>query len=91
MDRDIDKPERERIEVVIYLRSCKIKGVLHLPPQGRISDFINAPVRQFIPITDAEIESITEEKWSYKVKFLNLNKNEIVTIFPREAFIEEKK
>lgn len=89
MERDIDKPERDEVEVIIYLRSCKIKGVMFLPPGGRVSDFINSPVRQFIPITDARIESISGEKWSYEVKFLNLNKNEVVTIFPKKAFIKK--
>jgi predicted YcjX-like family ATPase len=90
MERDIDKPQREKIEAIIYLRSCKIKGTIFLPPGGRLSDFINSPVRQFIPVKDASIESITSDKWSYNVKFLNLNKNEIVTIFPKEAFIDDR-
>ncbi|MEA2081222.1 MAG: hypothetical protein U9O97_00560 [Elusimicrobiota bacterium] len=91
MERDIDKPERDEISVIIYLRNCKITGKMFLPPGGRVSDFVNSPVRQFVPVTDAEIDSISGEKWSYRVKFLNLNKNEIVTIFPEEAFIEAKK
>ncbi len=91
MERDIDKPVRDEIGVIIYLSNCKIKGKMFLPPGGRVSDFVNSPVRQFIPVTDAEIDSISGEKWSYRVKFLNLNKNEIVTIFPEEAFIDVKK
>ena len=91
MERDIDKPDRDEIGVIIYLSNCKIKGKMFLPPGGRVSDFVNSPVRQFIPVTDAEIDSIGGEKWSYRVKFLNLNKNEIVTLFPKEAFIEGKK
>ncbi|MBA3065809.1 hypothetical protein KJ633_00740 [bacterium] len=91
MERDIDKPDRDEINVIIYLRNCKIKGKMFLPPGGRVSDFVNSPIRQFIPVTDAEIESISGDKWSYRVRFLNLNKNEIATIFPAEAFIEGKK
>ena len=91
MERDIDKPVRDEIGVIIYLSNCKIKGKMFLPPGGRVSDFVNSPVRQFIPVTDAEIDSISGEKWSYRVKFLNLNKNEVVTIFPEEAFIDVKK
>ena len=91
MERDIDKPQRDEIDVIIYLRNCKIKGKMFLPPGGRVSDYINSPVRQFIPVTDAEIDSISGDKWSYRVKFLNLNKNTIVTIFPALAFIEDAK
>ncbi|MFH1957717.1 MAG: hypothetical protein ABIJ15_04500 [bacterium] len=90
MERNIDKPERDRVEVIIYLRNCKINGAVFLPPEGRVSDFINSPVRQFIPITDAKIKSISGDDWFYEVKFLNLNKNEIVTIFPKEAFIKKE-
>jgi predicted YcjX-like family ATPase len=91
MEREIDKPDRDEISVIIYLGNCKIRGRVFVPPGGRVSDFVNAPVRQFIPVTDAEIESISGPKWSYRVRFLNLNKNEIVTIFPEAAFIEAKK
>ncbi|MDO9514190.1 MAG: hypothetical protein Q7J59_06255 [Elusimicrobiota bacterium] len=91
MEREIDKPDRDEISVIIYLSNCKIKGKMFVPPGGRVSDFVNSPVRQFIPVTDAEIDSISGAKWSYRVKFLNLNKNEIVTIFPAAAFIEAKK
>ena len=91
MEREIDKPERDEIEVIIYLRSCKITGKMFLPPGGRVSDFVNSPVRQFIPVTDAVIDSTSGENWRYSVRFLNLNKNEIVTIFPKEAFISAEK
>ena len=91
MERDIDKPERDEIAVIIYLRSCKITGKMFLPPGGRVSDFVNSPVRQFIPVTDAVIDSTAGENWRYSVKFLNLNKNEIVTIFPKEAFISAER
>jgi len=91
VERDIDKPDRDEVEVIIYLRNCKITGKMFLPPGGRVSDFVNSPVRQFIPVTDAVIDSITDDKWKYSVKFLNLNKNEIVTIFPKEDFISADK
>lgn len=87
-----DSPERinkERHDVIIYLDNCKIRGAVYLPPGSRISDFINAPVKQFIPITDAEISAIKPgEDWKYEVEFLDLNKNFIVTMFPTNAMKE---
>jgi len=84
---DFDKVAREPVEVIIYLEGCKIRGVVHLPPGGRLSDFINAPSRQFIPISDAKVESISSvAEWSYEVDFLNLNKNYIISMFPRTAY-----
>lgn len=82
-----DYATREPIEVIIYLEHCKIRGIVHLPPGGRLSDFINVASRQFIPISDAIVESITPGvEWSYKVEFLNLNKNYIVSMFPITAY-----
>ncbi len=82
-----DYASREPIEVIIYLEDCKIRGVVYLPPGGRLSDFINVASRQFIPVSSAEVESITPGvEWSYEVDFLNLNKDFIVSMFPVTAY-----
>jgi len=89
-----DSPEminKERHDVIIYLDNCKIKGAIYLMPGSRISDFINAPAHQFVPVTDATISSIrVGEEWEYNVEFLNLNKDFIITIFPLSAIKEDK-
>lgn len=78
-----DRVNKERHDVIIYLESCKIQGAIYLVPGGRISDFINAPTRQFVPVTEATISSVRAgEDWTYVVDFLDLNKNFIVTVFP---------
>jgi len=72
---------REPLKVIIYLEHCKILGTIYLDLNSRLSDFINSEI-EFIPVRDAVVESIEGRKWSYKVKFMNLNKNYIVSIFP---------
>lgn len=87
-----DYVEREPIEVIIYLENCKIKGIVHLPPGGRLSDFLNVASRQFVPVSEAEVESITPGvEWSYKVDFLNLNKNYIISVFPVTEYRTNRK
>lgn len=91
MDNSPERINKERHDVIIYLENCKIQGAIYLSPGSRLSDFINAPVRQFIPITDVVLSSIrTGEDWSYEVEFLDLNKNFIVTMFPVNATKDKK-
>jgi len=79
---------REPVKVIIYLENCRVVGTVYLELESRLSDFINSDI-QFLPVTDAQVESILpEHKWSYKVNFMNLNKNYIVSIFPESEVIE---
>ena len=82
---------KERHDVVIYLANCKVKGAIYLMPGSRISDFINAAARQFVPVTDAVITATGPgEDWTYNVEFLDLNKNFIITIFPVNAMKDDR-
>ncbi|PKM92798.1 MAG: hypothetical protein CVU80_01430 [Elusimicrobia bacterium HGW-Elusimicrobia-4] len=91
MDHSPERINKERHDVTIYLHDCKIDGAIYLPPGGRLSDFINVPMKQFIPVTNAVISAIKSgEDWKYEVEFLNLNKNSIITIFPISAMKEKK-
>ena len=79
------KVERERVEVIIYLGDFRVEGVIHLPPQGRLSDFINAPQRQFIPVTCATVYRGDSTEPIYKVELMLVSKRFISAIFPVEA------
>ncbi|MDI6640941.1 MAG: hypothetical protein QME68_01335, partial [Elusimicrobiota bacterium] len=66
---------REPVKVIIYLENCRITGTVYLGLETRLSDFINSDL-QFLPVTDAKVDSILPgHKWSYKVNFMDLNKN----------------
>ena len=92
MDNSPERINKDRHDVIIYLENCKIQGAIYLSSGSRLSDFINAPVRQLIPITDVVISAIKAgEDWSYEVEFLDLNKNFIVTMFPTNAVKDKKK
>ena len=77
----------ESEKVVICLEDRKIKGTIY-NPRGRLTDFINDPQKQFIPVTHPTIYSLDEkEKLIERLKFLKLNKNFIVSIFSEADII----
>lgn len=77
---------REPVSVIIYLENCKIQGTIYLSLGGRLSDLINDPSIQFLPVTDAAVESILPgQKWSYTTSFMELNKEYVIVLFPATA------
>jgi len=76
------KAEREAVEVIAFVPGYRINGIIHLPPGGRISDFVNIKEKRFIAITKASIYSEGTGKLSHKSEFINLNRDYIMLIFP---------
>jgi hypothetical protein len=78
------KIEKEKTNVVIYTHNHRIEGTIYLPRSARLTDFMNATTGLvFLPVTDAKIYALSEEKPLYSVDFLSINKNHINMIFPR--------
>lgn len=78
------KVEKEKVDVVIYTQHHRIEGTIHPHPSTRLTDFMNITTGSgFIPITDAKIYSLPDERLLYSVDFLNINKNYIIMIFPK--------
>lgn len=75
---------KEPTEVVIYLQDARIEGTIYLPIGSRLSDFINDKDIQFLPVTDVKVIPLKEKEKSYSVEFMNLNKNYIISIFPKK-------
>lgn len=76
--------EKRKIEVVIYTQQHRIEGEVYVPINSRFTDFMNAEIRHgFIPVTNAEVYSLSEDKLLYKTPLLNVNKNFIVMAFPK--------
>ncbi|OGS20433.1 MAG: hypothetical protein A2252_10370 [Elusimicrobia bacterium RIFOXYA2_FULL_39_19] len=74
---------REPLKVIIYQQATKITGTVYLDIGSRLSDFINSVNVQFIPVGDAQVESLYDPgKILYKAKFMNVNKTHIVAIRP---------
>lgn len=75
--------EQDKVEVVVFIHNFMIEGTIYTLTKERLSDFLNVP-RQFIPVTGASIYLLPEKKLVDKVKFLDINKNYISAIFPRD-------
>ena len=73
---------REPLRVTIILEHYRIVGTVYLELGSRLSDFINTEMK-FIPVRDATMESLSEkDKFSSTFKFINVNKDYLVAIFP---------
>ena len=77
------KLEQDHVHVVIFIQNFMIEGIIHTLLKERLSDFLNVP-RQFIPVTRASIYKLPDKELVDKVKFLDLNKNYITAIFPKD-------
>lgn len=77
--------EKEQFEAVIFTENLKIEGVIHLLPQERMTDYLGATEKTFIPVTNATVSSINTGKLLHSTKFLSLNKNEVTVICPIEC------
>lgn len=83
------KAKKDHIKVLIYINGIKILGTIHLPIGGRLTDFLNtkglgAEGEVFIPVTDASIHNLSDEKLLHYTSFLNVNKEKILFILPCE-------
>jgi hypothetical protein len=66
-------------EAVIYLEGHRIVGTIHLPPNGRLSDFINFKVTDgpFIPLTGVQVFAEGAETPLFSTDFLAVHRNHI--------------
>ena len=81
--------EKEKIEVIIFTPHHKIEGTIYLYPSSRLTDFMNVTTA-FIPVTDAKIYALTDDRLLFSGNFLNINKNNITMIFPKDAVADEQ-
>ena len=77
--------EKEKFHAIIFTCSLKIEGDIHLLPQERITDYLDATEKPFIPVTEATVSNINNGEILHKAKFLSLNKNEVMVICPTEC------
>lgn len=79
---------REEIKVIIFVPSCRIEGNIHLPREGRISDFLSSQTKKFFPVTEAKVFSTMpqSQKFIYKTPFMTVNRRYVITLIPRGKF-----
>ncbi|MFH1784158.1 MAG: hypothetical protein ABH868_04600 [bacterium] len=77
------KVDQDHVHVVIFIQNFIIEGTIHTLMKERLSDFLNVS-RKFIPVTSASIYKLPEKELVDKVKFMDINKDYITAIFPRD-------
>jgi len=75
--------EREKVKSMIITTELEVTGIVHIPPGGRLTDFLNNMAKTFIPVTDADIK--TKDGRRYHTDLMQLNKDYIVIIIPEDS------
>lgn len=82
------KIPKERREVIIFTRNHRVEGELYLLMDARLSDELNNRIRDFLPITNAEVYSISGDSLLYRADFVTVNKHAIDLVVSKSAFQE---
>ena len=76
---------RRDAHIKIFTSQFKIVGKLLVPAEGamtRLTDTLNLPEKVFLPITEAEVTSLTTGKTIQNNTFVAINKNDVRIIIP---------
>ncbi|MFP4498210.1 MAG: hypothetical protein ACLFQV_08360 [Vulcanimicrobiota bacterium] len=76
---------KERKRVVVFTRNHKIEGEMHMLMDSRVSDELNAKGKDFIPITNAKVFTLTGDSLLHSTDFITINKNSIDVIVHQPA------
>jgi hypothetical protein len=73
---------KDKIKVVVYVDDWRVEGDLHILSDSRLTDALNARMKDFLAITDATIfDAKTGEELVSKTKFLDINRTSISIIY----------
>jgi hypothetical protein len=74
--------------IIVETERHRIEGDLRLPRDGyrsRLTDYLNASERGFIPLTDVEIGTLEGSKDLTRRPFVVISISHIVLVFPADA------
>ena len=78
--------------IVVETSRHRITGILRLPRDGyrsRLTDYLNASERSFLPLTNVEIASLDGGQDVERRAFLALSLRHIVLAMPADAAVSE--
>jgi hypothetical protein len=82
------KVEKLASNAIIYTKSFLITGTVHILPHERLTELLDSTNKTFIPVTDATIYTVADHRIVGRTKFLSLNKNEIVIVYPKDEDLD---
>ncbi len=80
--------EQNLTRIIAETERYRITGMLRLPPDGyrsRLSDYLNAPDRTFLSLTDVEVEAVGGDGTVERYPFLALSLRHVVVAMPADA------
>jgi hypothetical protein len=75
---------KEKIKVTVLVERFRIVGEMSRYPGARLLDLVNIKDSSFIPITDAQIFSLSDGKLLQSAEFVGVNRNAISFFYPME-------
>jgi hypothetical protein len=79
--------EQNLKKIVAETERYRITGMLRLPPDGyrsRLSDYLNAPERTFLSLTDVDVEAVGGDGTVEHYPFLALSLAHVVVAMPAD-------
>ncbi len=80
--------EQQEKRIIVETPRYRISGVLHMPRDGyrsRLTDYLNASERGFLPLTDVEIAPLNGTGQAEHRPFLALSLAHVVLAMPADA------
>lgn len=72
--------KKDRVKVVVYVDEWRVEGDLHVLSDSRLTDALNARMKDFLAITDATIYDARSGEKLVDTKFLDINRTSISII-----------
>jgi hypothetical protein len=75
---------KEKLKVTVLVDRFRIVGDMYKYPGARLLDLVNVKDNPFIPITDADIYSLSDGKKLYSASFIGINRTAVSFFYPME-------
>lgn len=79
---------KEKLRVTILVERFRIVGDMYRYPGARMLDLVNIKDTAFIPVTDAQIYSLSDGKLLHSTSFVGVNRNAITFFYPIEESVQ---
>ena len=85
--------EHRRQRILLETGRHRIRGTVHLSRDGyrsRITDLLNASEREFLPLTDATVESLDGAEGTQSHGFMAVQRSHVVFVVPLDPAAVER-
>ena len=79
--------EQHDQRIVAETPRYRITGLLRLPSEGyrsRLTDYLNSPEQNYLPLTDVEISRLDDPSWTERRPFIALSLAHVVLAMPAD-------